>query len=95
MGLCELQSENNILLLILTALVNYSKIIALKYKTINSFEKYIYNETKKFKIINMLVYFMHFTLRGLQKCCSTYKYLEFKSDRNFKLRFTSSTTLRS
>ena len=51
MGLCELQSENNILLLILTALVNYSKIIAFKYKTINGFEKYIYNDTKKIKYL--------------------------------------------
>jgi len=46
-GLCELLSVKNVLYLSSTALVNYSKILALKYKTINRFEKYIYNDTKK------------------------------------------------
>ena len=50
MGLCELHSENDILLLILTVLMNYSKIIALKYKAINNFVNYIY-DTKKFKYL--------------------------------------------
>jgi hypothetical protein len=79
----------------LTALLNYSKILPLKYTTLSSFEKYIYNDMKKFKMLNRLVYFKYLMLRGLWNPCCTYNYLEFTSDRNFKLCFTSSTTLRS
>ena len=77
------------------ALVNYSKILQVKYTTINRFEKYNYNDTKKFKMLNRLVYFKYLMLRGLRNSCSKYEYLEFTSERNFKLHFTSSTTLRS
>ena len=78
-----------------TALANYSKILPLKYTTLSNFEKYIYNDTKKFKILYRLVYFKYLKLRGLRNPCSTYKYFEFASGSNFKLRFTSSVTLRS
>jgi hypothetical protein len=46
------------------ALVNYSKILPLKYTTDN-FEKYIYNDKKKFKLFYRLIYFRYLMLRNL------------------------------
>jgi len=54
-----------------TALVNYLKILPLKYTKINRFKKYIYNDTNKFKMIYMLVYFKYLMLRGMRNSCST------------------------
>jgi hypothetical protein len=54
-----------------TALVNYSKILPLKYTKINRFKKYIYNDTNKFKMIYMLVYFKYLMLRVMRNSCST------------------------
>jgi len=63
-----------------TALVNYSKTIPLKHTTINRPEKYIYNITKKFKMLCNLVCFKHLMLRSLRNSWSTLMHLEFTSE---------------
>ena len=52
------------------ALANNSKILPLNYTKIDRFEKYIYNDTKKFKMLNMVVYFKYLVLRSLRNPCS-------------------------
>jgi hypothetical protein len=62
----------------------------MKYTTIDIFEKYIYNDTKKFKMFYRLVYFTYLVLRCLRTCMQHIKVFREKPE----LRFTSSTTLR-
>jgi hypothetical protein len=54
-----------------TALVNYSKILALKYSIMDGFWKYIKRNTKKYKMIFRLVFLEYLMLRGLGNPCST------------------------
>jgi len=51
-----------------TAIANYSKILPLKYTTIERFDKYIKND-KKIKIFFRLVLFKYLMLRGLGNPC--------------------------
>jgi hypothetical protein len=48
-----------------TAVVEYCKILPLKCTTKIRFEKYIYSDTKKFKVFYRLVYFKYLMLRAL------------------------------
>jgi hypothetical protein len=53
-----------------TVFVSYSKILLLKYTTIDRFEKYTYNDEKKLKRFYRLVYVKYLMLRGLRNTCN-------------------------